>query len=195
MVKAFPLELFIKEGSGDGFKQYKGASTHPQVFCDKYESAEIMQSLLALFSFPPVSLIPFLQALQKGGNMESKSSRQPNKEQGFDTCTAQTCLQDINWQISDSFPCRCPLRGISKLWVPRRPDLKRHHSTQTTQQKSQRAFQGKIPNHLLLQSHFSFRATTQRPVWLSIQVWCIGRKRDGWRTIDALSLFSLVHLD
>lgn len=60
MVKAFPLKLFIKEGSEDGFKQNKGASTHPQVFCDKYKSAEIMQSLSLPSSLFLFSLVPSL---------------------------------------------------------------------------------------------------------------------------------------
>lgn len=72
MVKAFPLKLFIKEGSGDGFKQYKGASTHPQVFCDKYESAEIMQSLFALFSFPS---FPLFEHLKRGAIWKAKTAR------------------------------------------------------------------------------------------------------------------------
>lgn len=124
-------------------------------------------SLSSLFSFPPSQL--FL----KRPKQKAKTARSQ------ETSKRDTCESHKNWQISDFLHTKYPLRSESKQCVPRKPIKKRHHSGPSTQQKKtlyQPPFQQKLPNHLLLRSHFPSRATTQRQVCSLIQVWCRGRK-------------------
>lgn len=65
-------------------------------------------------------------------------------------------------------------------------------SIQTTKKPlHQLPFQEKLPNYLLLHSHFSSRATAERQVCPLIQVWCRGREGGDGVQYMAFSMVSL----
>lgn len=172
----FPLKASKKEDdSGDGFQHPEGASTHPEDHGDKKRRYRLPT---------PIQLFlkrPRQKAKAASGQVTSK-------------CMIHGWHKHVF--AHSKHPTFC-MKSAPTPYVQRKL-VKRHHSAPSTQQKKplrQLPFQEKLCNHLLLQSHFPSRATTEKQLCPLIQVWCGGRKRregEGgqWMAFSMISLSS-----
>lgn len=138
-----------------------------------------MRSLLLSLSLYLCSLIPSLLAPPKEAKIESQNSKQPSNTQVCDTWVSHR-----NWQISDFLP----LRGKSKPCVPRKKKAPQWSIHTTKKAPPSASIWEKLPNHLLLHSHFPSRATTPK-AGLSIDTGVVQRdegERGRGRTIHGL---------